>query len=91
VGRFAAQHPYLTICLTLLGLGVVVTYWYVFALAAALVVAGWDLRAATVRYDRTLLARARHRQLLAAHADFEHHCLINGDPRGVYGQYPPRI
>jgi hypothetical protein len=37
--------------------------------------------------------RSDHKQQLrreiAAHADYEHHLWMQGDPRGTYGRYPP--
>jgi hypothetical protein len=43
----------------------------------------------TRRDDQRQQAHARHRALIAAHADYEHHLWLSGDPRGYFGQFPP--
>lgn len=86
---FASRHPLIICFLVFMGFGVVAAYWPVFVAAGVIAALGYGLYLFTLRYDRNTLTKAQHRRLLAAHADFEHHCLMAGDPRGVYGQYRP--
>lgn len=89
MGDFAKHHPISAFVLALFTLGFVATYWPVFVIAGVIAALGYGLHAFTVGYDRRALAKAQHRHLLAAHAAFEHHLVMAGDPRGTYGQYTP--
>lgn len=56
--------------------------WYLpVALTAGVVAAVWMRRA--------LRAAARTRAALRARADYEHTLNVAGDPRGLYGRFPP--
>jgi hypothetical protein len=57
---------------------------------------GWFLTVAvltfavlTVQSRRRRRARAIRHAGLRARADLEHRFAMNGDPRGIYGRYPP--
>jgi hypothetical protein len=52
---------------------------------------GTGLYVFTREHDRRALQDVRRQQMLAQSADYEHYLLLNGDPRGVYGKYPPAI
>lgn len=85
--RYFAHHPIQLILLLLLAVGVIGAYPWLL-IPALLAPAAWY---GTQAYDRRYQAHATHRRRLEARADFEHHLLINGDPRGTYGQYRPHI
>lgn len=87
--RFAQRHPIITAFGTLFTLAMCIAYWPVLLTTAAIAGLAWLMYAVTRHHDHHALQQTRHRQLLAAHADYEHWCLIHGDPRGTYGQYPP--
>lgn len=66
------------------------------AAGVALVVgAVWVVyRAVDALWSAYLRRRARKARQLAElrdRADYEHHLYLAGDPRGVYGQYPPAV
>ncbi|BCI54954.1 hypothetical protein NIIDNTM18_42320 [Mycolicibacterium litorale] len=91
MSRFATQHPILLVVGVILGCASLIAFWPIFlglALVAAL--AGLLYKVST-EYDKNSLDAARRRRTLAAHADYEHHALAYGDPRGIYGQYPPAV
>ena len=88
---FAEQHPVLLGFGILFGFAMVVALWQWFLLLAVLCLIGWGLWVFTRSYDQRHLERTRHRQALAAHADYEHHLWTMGDARGFYGQFPPRM
>jgi hypothetical protein len=90
-----AEHPIFMGLAILIGLCVLVAFWKFFV---AIVLIGGTIAAITLA---AIFAAQRHRKradseyqrkaALAAHADYEHHLWMQGDPRGFYGQYPPTI
>lgn len=79
---FPRRHPVLTVAVLLCGTWLLADGWYLtVAVVAALVVM------ATVRRRRR--ARTIRHAGLLARADLEHRYAMNGDPRGIYGRYPP--
>jgi hypothetical protein len=79
---FWRRHPIVT------GAGLVVTLWwlYIGAYDALAVTAVIGLLIFMARRRR---ARAVRDAGLRARAEFEHRLSLVGDPRGVYGRYPP--
>lgn len=76
------RHPLLAAA------GIVVTVWLIWAgahLLVAVVGVAW-LGLALRRRGR---ANARRDAGLRARAEYEHRLNLHGDPRGVYGRYPP--
>jgi hypothetical protein len=68
--------------------GVVLTTWLLYSGAhvfVALIALGW-LGLALRRRSRT---NARRDAGLRARAEYEHGLSLRGDPRGIYGRYPP--
>jgi Protein of unknown function (DUF2510) len=79
---FWQRHPWVTAA------GVLLVYWQFtqgWYLAVALTVAV----VATVAIRRHRRASAQRRAGLRARADYEHRLSLAGDPRGLYGRYPP--
>lgn len=81
--------------------GLVITYWKVLLTIAAvivvLMVSAWAIpefvvpwwhRRRELTRDRRNAETAR-RSSLAARADTQHERYLEGDPRGIYGDYPP--
>ncbi|OBF40942.1 hypothetical protein A5724_04990 [Mycobacterium sp. ACS1612] len=79
---FPSRHPLLT------GAGLLVALWWLnngwYEALAAVAIVG--LLVAVTRRRRALEIR---RAGLRARADFEHRLTLAGDPRGVFGRYPP--
>jgi hypothetical protein len=69
----------------LLVLGFVVTFWWVFAILAGLIVLGGVAWYAACRVDARYAAQAA----IAARADEQHAWVLAGDHRGIYGDYMP--
>ena len=79
---FWRRHPVVT------GAGLVLTLWWFFngwyeALAVTAIVGCTDFRA------RRRRALARRDAGLRARADYEYRLSLAGDPRGLFGRYPP--
>jgi uncharacterized protein DUF2510 len=79
---FWRRHPWLT------GAGLVLMLWCLYdgAYEAVAVVAVIGLLIFVARRRR---ARAVRDAGLRARADFEHRLSLAGDPRGIFGRYPP--
>lgn len=76
--QFVKDHPWWTALGVLFALGAVLTYWYIIA-------AGMGVMAIVeYRRDRTI-----RRDALLARAEYEHRLEMQGDTRGLHGQYPP--
>jgi hypothetical protein len=61
--------------------------WWI--LGAAAVVAVFYIARSVVREERARReAQARRRVVIAARADQQHRWVLQGDDRGIYGQYP---
>jgi len=79
---FWQRHPWLIgaavfiVCLSLLH------GWYVGVVAVA-------LTAMLAHFARRKRAQTRRNAALRARADYEHRLSLAGDPRGIYGRYPP--
>jgi predicted acyl esterase len=65
-------------------------------LVAWMLMSGWYTTVAAAGLVVSLIAVHRHRSALAirnaglrARADYEHRLSLAGDPRGVFGRYPP--
>ncbi|MGE6851079.1 hypothetical protein ACQKGB_29130 [Bacillus tropicus] len=88
---FASRHPILTMIGALIVLGLIVEYW--------MVIVGALILAAVVYGVSRWWEQEQHRRLLqknedaaiASRADYEHHLYMNGDPKGLYGQFPPSV
>jgi hypothetical protein len=79
---FLRRHPVMT------GAGLVLTLWWLHN--------GWyDALAGTAIVGLLIFVIRRRRALavrdagLRARADFEYRLSLSGDPRGVYGRFPP--
>lgn len=73
----------------LLLIGFVAKFWWLIVLVLAAIVAGAML---WLRRRRRLEAAGRRRReqaALVARADQQHGWVLEGDDRGVYGDYPP--
>ena len=79
---FLRRHPILTVTGLSLALWWLYNGWYA-ALAAAVIV---GVSIFVARRRRALAVRDAG---LRARADFEHRLSLAGDPRGVFGRYPP--
>ena len=85
---FAAQHPVLICLAVLVGLSLVVAYWWFFLALAVVIAVLYGCIILAHRYQSRQDDEARRRAELAARADYEHQLWTQGDPRGFYGQYP---
>jgi hypothetical protein len=79
---FPRRHPVIT------GTGMLLSLWWLHN--------GWYQALAVTAVIGLLIFVARRRRALAvrdaglrARADFEHRLSLAGDPRGVFGRYPP--
>ncbi|MDF2824810.1 MAG: hypothetical protein K0R68_2218 [Mycobacterium sp.] len=79
---FPRRHPVLTLAVALCGAWLLLDGWVV----TVSVVAALILLASLRRRRR---ARTIAHAGLRARADLEHRYALNGDPRGIYGRYPP--
>jgi hypothetical protein len=79
---FWRRHPVLVGVAAFLALWWLANGWYV---AVAVIVTA----AALVGIRRVRRGRARRHAGLRARADYEHRLSQYGDPRGVFGRYPP--
>jgi hypothetical protein len=79
---FWRRHRLLTAAGLLWGAWLLVNGWYLtVALVAGLVL--------TLGLRRRSRARSMQRAGLRARADFEYRFAVSGDPRGIYGRFPP--
>jgi hypothetical protein len=79
---FWQRHPLVTGVVALSGVWLFAHGWYtVVALTASV--------ALIITIDRHRKAVALRRAALRARADYEHRLNLAGDPRGLYGRYPP--
>jgi hypothetical protein len=79
---FWLRHPLLT------SAAAVLTVWLLWS-GAQLLVAIVGLAWLGVAVRRRMRANARRDAGLRARADYEHRLSLRGDPRGIYGRYPP--
>lgn len=89
--KFWAQHPVLLGVCILLAIGLVGAYWQaalVILVFVAFCYAGVWWMVWLDKRSRELITR---RWGLQRRADFEHWLVMNGDDRGVWGQYPPAV
>ncbi|WNG93685.1 hypothetical protein [Mycobacterium sp. ITM-2016-00318] len=82
------MNPWVALLL-LLGF-VIVYFWWIAAIVAPVVVA-WIGYRMWQRHQAATDAAAAARVDIAARADQQHAQLLDGDDRGVYGDYPPAI
>jgi hypothetical protein len=80
--RFWQRHPVFT------GAGLAMTLWWLYS--------GWYEALVVMAVIGLLIFVSRRRRALAirdaglrARADFEHRLSLAGDPRGMFGRYPP--
>ena len=80
--HFVQRHPWLS------GAGAVLLGWFL--------VNGWYSTVAIVALGVMFIALRRHQRAIAvrnaglrARADYEYRLSLAGDPRGLYGRYPP--
>jgi hypothetical protein len=74
---------------TLLLVGFVLKYWWLIALVLAAVAAWKHVPRWWARHQATVDDEKRRLAAIAARADQQHQCVLAGDPRGTYGDYPP--
>lgn len=76
------------IALVLLVGAVVHFIWWI--LGAAAVYGLWRAGRRVLRWHRAQVAIAAHRRAeILARAEIQHRWFLAGDPRGIYGRYPP--
>jgi hypothetical protein len=80
----------LGVCI-LLGVGFVGAYPAASLFVVAVVAGGYGLCRWMVRLDERSHAQIWRRYGLIARANYEHGLVMNGDERGVWGQYPPYV
>jgi hypothetical protein len=73
----------------LLLVGIVVRYWYLIAAVAGMMVAAHWTRPAVDRHIERVEAERRRVAGLVARADQQHAWVMQGDERGVYGEFSP--
>ncbi len=73
----------------LIVLGLVITYWYVIVGAAVLVGMGFLTSALWRGHEERKASRTSEHAAISARADYEHQQFLNGDLRGLYGQFQP--
>jgi hypothetical protein len=76
------QHPCATALVVFGGVWLLLHGWYLTVAIAAFI-------ALATGVSRRRRAEARRRAGLRARAELEHRMALAGDPRGVYGRYPP--
>jgi Protein of unknown function (DUF2510) len=76
------RHPWIT------GVGAVLACWLAITGSQAIVAIAAVI-ALLIYVDRRRRALARRDAGLRARADLEHRLCVAGDPRGLYGRYPP--
>lgn len=86
---FASRHPVWTTLGVLFVLGLIIEYWWLIVAVAAGAAAAYGVLAGWRAYERREAADAQARAALAERADYEHQQFLEGDPTGLYGQYPP--
>lgn len=69
--------------------GLVAEAWPLILLGAGIALAIRLLRTAAQRRLKTHAARRQANEALIARADYEHAMCQQGNPIGIYGQYPP--
>lgn len=76
------RHPLVTVCGLLCAAWLLANGWFLTVTVLAVV-------AVMVQVRRRRRARAIRHAGLRARADLEHRFAMHGDPRGIYGRYPP--
>lgn len=79
---FWIRHPLVA------AVGVALTVWLLWS-GAQLLVAVVGLAWLGIAVRRRMRANARRDAGLRARAEYEHRLNLGGDPRGIYGRYPP--
>jgi hypothetical protein len=75
----------------LLLLGFIVAYfWWVVAIIAPIAVAWWGYRL-WQQHCAARDAAAAERMAIRARADQQHAQVLEGDDRGIYGEFPPAV
>ena len=72
----------------LFAVAVVVKYWWLIVGIVCVIVAVYRVRGAVARHAERVEAERRRLAELAARADQQHDWVMEGDERGVYGEYP---
>jgi type II secretory pathway pseudopilin PulG len=75
----------------LLVVGFVGAYFWWIVAAAAVVALAWMAQRAFRDSETEEAAEGRRRAAIAARADQQHQWVLQGDERGVYGQYPAAL
>jgi hypothetical protein len=75
----------------LLAVGLVVRYWWLVAAVVGMIVAAYWARLAVDRHLAGVAAQRRRLAGLAARADRQHNWVMQGDPRGTYGDEYPAV
>lgn len=73
----------------MLGVAIVVAFCWALASGWYLTAAAMAAAVATITVRRALRAARGRRAALRARADYEHTLSLAGDPRGLYGRFPP--
>jgi hypothetical protein len=83
------KHPFLQLLAILLIVAFVLRFfWWIVGAAAIIVLGYWCVKAWKRRTARIAALTARLAEI-AARADQQHKLIMEGDPRGAYGEYPP--
>jgi hypothetical protein len=83
------KHPFLRLLAILLIVALVVQFFWWIVGAAAIIVLGYLCTKAWKRRAADAAALTAGLAEIAARADLQHELFMEGDPRGVYGEYPP--
>lgn len=89
--KWAGTNPVYIGVVILFGAGFIMAYPLASIFVLLVVAAGIGFVRWMIRLDKQGWEHIRQRQALIAHADYEHWLIMNGDNRGVFGQYPPAV
>lgn len=89
--KWAGTNPVYIGVVILFGAGFIMAYPLASVFVLTVVAAGIGFVRWMIRLDKRSWEQIGRRQALIAHADYEHHLVMNGDPRGWFGQFPPAV
>lgn len=87
--KFWAKHPVLLGVCILFGVGMFGAYWQAVLFILAVLAVAFGVCRWMVWLDRRSHQQITRRRGLVHRADYEHWLWMQGDQRGVFGQYPP--
>lgn len=73
--------------LLLVAVGFIIKFWWLIVGVVGLIVVGYLARRAVDRHAERVNAERRNVAELVARADRQHNWVMQGDPRGTYGDY----